>query len=105
MQYSHKDLYIENGVITRPAKIQANSDVRLIYRGLLSVSGATEVYAHVGYGPKWNHAKYYKMEQTTDGYEIDFPLRHQETMHVAFKDAGNNWDNNSGRDYSFEVGN
>ena len=87
--------YEQNGV-----HVYSGSDrVRVVYDGLLPQSGATDVYARVGFGEDWSNLCDYKMHKTSVGFETTIPVVSKETMHVAFKDCANNWDNNSGRDY------
>lgn len=91
--------YAHNGLI-----VHSGSDrVRIVYRGLLAESGATHLYAHVGYGKAWTGAHDYEMLRTSDGFEVSIPVRHSEEINIAFKDCANNWDNNSGHNYSFDI--
>lgn len=103
MQYSNKDIYSQNGVFLRPAMPHTDANVRVIYRGLLAQDGADEVYAHIGFGPMWQHPKDYRLEKGEEGFSSIIPVRYEGTLQLCFKDSANNWDNNSGRNYSFET--
>ncbi|WP_425059161.1 hypothetical protein SCACP_38280 [Sporomusa carbonis] len=97
--------YHANGVFIYPAVPPAQSISRIIYNGLLPKSGATEVYAHVGLGRSWESIRDYKMTKTAHGFEASIPIPpNADILHVCFKDAANNWDNNAGANYSFIVG-
>jgi hypothetical protein len=43
------------------------------------------------------------MMRTGMGFETTVPVIKPDTLNVAFKDCANNWDNNSGMNYSFDV--
>lgn len=95
--------YIENGVILFPNVIAKGDNAKVVYRGLLSNCGADAVYMHLGYGDKWENRWDIKMKKTDEGFVAQFPVTSNKTLHIAFKDSANNWDNNSGKNYSFEV--
>ena len=46
-----------NGVLIYPATINARNNAKIVYDGLLSENGATEIYAHVGFDTKWKKVK------------------------------------------------
>ena len=100
------DNYHDNGVIIYPAVPSTQSKCQITYNGLLPQNGATEVYAHVGYGSSWENTQDYKMTKTTRGFEAPIPMpKHADNLNICFKDAANNWDNNTGTNYSFVVSN
>ena len=45
--------FSENGVFISKTKISAGDKLTLSYKGLLAVSGAETVYAHIGYNGTW----------------------------------------------------
>ncbi len=102
MQRAGKE-YVKNGITLAPSHRQAHKKVKVTYRGLLAQSGATEVYAHVGFGSTWRHIHDYKMIKTANGFEATVAAAQGDTMNMAFKDCAGNWDNNAGENYSFEV--
>ena len=98
--------YHNNGVIIYPAVPSTKSNFQITYNGLLPQNGATEVYAHVGYGRSWENVQDYKMTKTNHGFEVSIPMwQHADSLNICFKDAANNWDNNTGTNYSFVVSN
>lgn len=103
MQYSNKDIYSANGVFLRPAAPHADANVRVIYNGLLAENGAEAVFAHIGFGSTWQHQKDYRLDKELDGFTTVIPVRYEGTLQFCFKDGANNWDNNNGRNYSFET--
>lgn len=96
------DNYIPNGV-----KLDTEGGkLRLSYNGLLAKSGAQDVYAVVNYGSNkyWDDVKYYPMNNVgRNTFEALLPINGDTSINVAFKDGANNWDNNSGKNYSFNV--
>lgn len=98
-----KNLYVENGIRLTPTKVTKGDNVKISYDGILAQSGATDVYAHVGFGSNWDDARDYKMLKTLTGFEASIPITHPKPVNVCFKDSINNWDNNSGSNYTFDI--
>ncbi|MBP2644934.1 MAG: hypothetical protein H6Q75_374 [Firmicutes bacterium] len=96
--------YVANGVTINPAIPSPFDDVELFYNGILTQTGATDIYAHVGFGMEWLGSSDYKMEKTEHGYKAKIYIpSNAENLNVCFKDAANNWDNNTGSNYSFVL--
>jgi hypothetical protein len=91
--------YYTNGVIAD----KEGSTLNLTYNGLLSRSGASEVYAFCGYGTTWSMQDVIKMQKTNTGFEASIPIKKSGDLNIAFKDSANNWDNNNGMNYSFTL--
>lgn len=95
--------YISNGVTMSPPVPSAGDKVKITYDGLLAKSGAHHLYAHVGYGSRWSDSSDIQMIKTSTGFEATLPVRDADSLNIAFKDCANNWDNNSGKNYSFDI--
>lgn len=96
--------YTDNGVYITPSDFTVGDRIRVTYSGLLAKSGASEVYAHIGYGTqKWQNIADIKMSKTEQGFEATFPVTSESNLNIAFKDSANNWDNYSGKNYSFKI--
>lgn len=95
--------YVENGVIIRPNVIAEGDNVIVNYKGVLFNDGAHSIYMHLGFGEHWEQVEDIKMERGLNGFEATIPITRHKKLNVAFKDCANNWDNNSGKNYSFEV--
>jgi hypothetical protein len=96
--------YITSGITITPEVPTAGESVRVIYDGLLAKSGASDVLAHVGFGNTWENVFDYRMVKTTTGFEATIQVpSNTNNFNVCFKDCANNWDNNSGINYSFYV--
>jgi len=95
----------DDGVMVKPTPITLGQEVTIRYKGLLAKSGADRLFLHYGYGPgPWRHVTEIAMDRQPDGSWIaqiraDEPGR----LNFCFRDAASNWDNNNGRDWSYEV--
>lgn len=95
--------YTSNGIFVSPAIPTSGDKIRVVYDGLLAKSGATDVFAHVGFGNKWDNIYDYRMDKTEMGFQTTIPVFKSGSLNMAFKDCANNWDNNSGMNYIFEI--
>ncbi|WP_010252111.1 carbohydrate-binding protein [Acetivibrio cellulolyticus] len=78
--------------------------LRVLYSGILAKNGAKEIYAVIGYGDNlnWENVQEYPMHKLSNKkYELIFPVNRAGEINMAFKDSANNWDNNSGRNFTF----
>lgn len=77
--------------------------IALKYDGLLAKSGAEDVYSVVGYGSNnsWENVQTIRMNRFGNSFHADVPAMHGMNINVAFKDSAENWDNNSGMNYTF----
>jgi len=103
MPHNSNAEYQKNGIFIQPTTLLPNHTVKIVYDGLLAKSGASHVLAHVGFGENWDHAHDYLMERKSNGFETAVTLQHADTLNIAFKDCATNWDNNSGKNYSFDI--
>lgn len=95
--------YMQNGVAISPSIPSVGDKVQIVYDGLLSKSGATHVYAHIGFGNRWENEQDVPMMKTSVGFETTIPVVKSDIFNLCFKDCANHWDNNSGKNYSFDV--
>lgn len=79
-------------------------DVKIIYDGLLSQSGAMQIYLHTGFGHnnQWNQVYDQRMERTQRGWERTINMESPQ-LNFCFKDSANNWDNNNGQNWTYAV--
>lgn len=87
----------EKGVEVRPS---FGNQVNISYNGLLSRSGAQNIYLHCGYGDpnNWREVQTIHMDRTARGWEKSVYLKNH-TMAFCFKDSAENWDNNNGHNW------
>lgn len=98
---------IVGGVNVYPTPITLGEHVNIVYDGLLAQSGAQEVWMHVGFGlhNNWHDVKDVRMLRTGRGWEQTFEANDSTRLNFCFKDSANNWDNNNGHNWSFEIHN
>lgn len=84
-------------------KIVENSRLKVSYVGDLYQGGAEEVYMHYGFNPEWNNVSDVKMEKTELGFQCEIDIDESNTLNFCFKDGNDNWDNNEGQNYIFEI--
>ena len=101
-RYQHPD-----GVVVDPTPITAGEEVTVLYNGLLSMSGADQVYMRVGYGDarEWRSVSDFRMSKTGWGWVKTFEMPGDGRFNFCFKDSAENWDNNNGVNWSFEIHN
>lgn len=95
-----KNNYLKNGVYINPSSEKA---VNLSYNGLLAKEGADSIYAVFGYGQEWKGTEIVKMNKTPNGFTADIPVSKTTDLNIVFKDSAQNWDNNGGKNYTFDV--
>lgn len=97
------DDYLDNGIIGNQVTLDEGNNLSLTYDGLLYKSGADAVFAHYGYGTRWTNKNTVRMMRTDNGFRANVPVNKTGTINMVFKDSAENWDNNTGNNYSFEV--
>lgn len=109
--YRLKDMHdaqFPGGVVVDPTPITAGEDVVVFYNGLLKDSGAQEIYLHWGFGDaqRWNAVQDTRMARTGFGFvkSMSMPDTHTQ-FNFCFHDNAQNWDNNNGINWSFQVHN
>lgn len=102
------DAQFPGGVVVDPTPITAGQEVVVFYNGLLANSGAQEVYLHCGFGrdDNWHAIHDSRMAKTGFGFvkAVTMPDTHTQ-FNFCFHDNAMNWDNNAGKDWSFQVHN
>ncbi|WP_227764946.1 carbohydrate-binding protein [Zhaonella formicivorans] len=95
------------GVVVDPIPITLGEEITVLYYGLLPQSGADQVWMHCGYGDanNWHNVQDIKMEWTERGFAKKIKINDGSRFNFCFKDSANNWDNNNGLNWSFEVHN
>ncbi|MCT4605680.1 MAG: carbohydrate-binding protein [Marinisporobacter sp.] len=100
-------LFKENGVQITPTIVKSNHIVEVSYDGILASSGADEVYLRCGVSEQssgWKNLKDIKMEKHANGkFCTDVTVGKGEHLNMCFHDAANHWDNNNGKNYTFNI--
>lgn len=89
------------GVEVKPAAF--GDEVTVCYSGLLSRSGADQVFLHCGFGDqqKWNNVSTQRMDRSPRGWEKTIRMVDHKAS-FCFKDSASNWDNNSGYNWTVQ---
>lgn len=98
---------MDQGIHVNPTPITAGERVEVRYDGLLARSGAREVYLHAGFGSNehWDHVMDIKMDKRGELWETELEVTSDKRFNICFHDSAGNWDNNNGKNWSFEVHN
>lgn len=84
-------------------KLVQNSTVKISYTGKFFEDGSDEVFIHYGFGENWDGLSEVKMEKTELGFQTEITLNESSTFNFCFKNGNNEWDNNDGQNYIFEI--
>lgn len=82
----------------------SDGEARIDYQGLLEKSGATEVTAVYGFGSNqnWENVSMVTLTKDASGkFVATVPIESGKNVNFAFRDPAQNWDNNSGLNYTF----
>lgn len=94
-----------DGVKVEPVPMTRQDMVTVAYDGLLARAGAQQVILHWGYGPgPWRKVQERLMERKPEGHwEAQVVLNDGGRFNFCFRDNAHNWDNNAGRNWSYEI--
>lgn len=94
-----------DGIYLEPVPITLGEEVKIKYKGLLVNAGAGKVYLHAGYGSgEWEKVMELPMKKTKDGgWSITLQVEEPSSFNFCFRDDAQNWDNNQGRNWSYQV--
>ncbi len=95
--------YENNGVFLSKKKLYSGDKVILKYDGLLSQAGAEDIYVHVGFGESWDDRYFVTMTKENSSFMAEIDIKDGKSCGICFKDAADNWDNNSGENYVFTI--
>ncbi len=92
-----KDVYFNTD------KLIENTKVKISYTGMFYERDNDKVYLHYGYGENWNDVNELEMTKTDLGYQVELDLPSTDTLNFCFKNQDNEWDNNFGENYIFNI--
>ena len=84
-------------------KLTVGSTVKISYIGKFFQDNSTNVYIHYGFGNSFDNAIEAEMVKTELGFQTEVNLIDSETFNFCFKNEKDEWDNNDGKNYVFEV--
>ena len=92
------------GIFMDPVPITLGDEVKIKYKGILAEAKAEKVYLHAGYGPDWGKTVDIPMRKLRDGsWTVSLQIEEPSSFNFCFRDNAQNWDNNYGRNWSFQV--
>ena len=92
-----KDIYFNTD------KLVENTNVKVSYTGKFYQGDNDKVFIHYGYGKDWDNVQEVEMKKTDLGYQTELNLAGNETINFCFKNQNNEWDNNLGQNYVFNI--
>jgi hypothetical protein len=96
---------LEGDAVTwKPRALQRGSRIQINYQGLLKNCGAHEVFLHYGFDNWSKDVNTVRMDRSETGEFVkDIQIEGDREINFCFKDALENWDNNSGRNYTLPL--
>lgn len=100
-----RDLFIDRRVAVDPVPLTGKKKATVMYKGLLSVSGADSVYLYSGYDDHWENASLTPMSKVDDlTWTADVSIdENKKSFNFCFKDSADHWDNNSGLNWGVAI--
>lgn len=95
--------YSDNGIILSKKALHSGDKIGISYNGLLAQAGADSIFVHLGYGDKWENSAFIPMKHELDKFSAEIEIQEGKSLCICFKDAADNWDNNSGENYIFKI--
>ena len=92
-----KDVYFNTD------KLVENTKVKVSYTGEFYQGNNEKVFLHYGYGKDWNNVNEVEMKKTDLGYQTELDLVGCDTINFCFKNQNDEWDNNCGKNYVFNI--
>ena len=84
-------------------KLIENSNVKISYTGRFFQDGSNDVFIHYGFGLNWDNVNEIQMERTELGFQAEINLDASEAFNFCFRNGNNEWDNNDGQNYIFNL--
>jgi len=92
-----------HGVQVKPL-VESGKEVRILYNGPLSSSGAENVELHYGFGysGNWDNVHDLGMERSQEGWEVSVSMIENQ-LNFCFRDSAFKWDNNNGLNWIYRI--
>ena len=84
-------------------RLTANSTVKISYTGKFFQDGSKDVSIRYGFGNSWENQTEEEMVKTDLGFQIEINLIDRETFNFCIKNENDEWDNNDGKNYIFNI--
>ena len=84
-------------------KLIENTTIKISYTGAFFENNSEKVFIHYGFGENWQDVAETEMEKTELGFQAEIFLPESDFLKFCFKNENDEWDNNNGQDYSFQI--
>lgn len=84
-------------------KLIENTTIKISYTGTFFENNSEKVFIHYGFGENWQDVAEKEMEKTELGFQAEIELPESDFLKFCFKNESDEWDNNNGQDYSFQI--
>ena len=84
-------------------RLTPNTVVKISYTGKFFQDDSQEVTIHYGFGENWEETTDELMTKTELGYQIEIELQYEPTFNFCIKNDKDEWDNNDGQNYVFNI--
>ena len=84
-------------------KLIENSKIKISYTGKFFEENSDKVFIHFGYGLNWDNISEIEMKKTDLGFQAEINLISSNLLNLCFRNSNNEWDNNTGQNYVFEI--
>ncbi|HOA35565.1 MAG TPA: carbohydrate-binding protein [Bacillota bacterium] len=96
-------MHLDDRISMEPGSPARGQSVRVEYRGLLAQSGADRIWMRCGFDG-WNQVEDIYMSKTPqNSFSCVAEVKGTREMNFCFKDSANNWDNNSGQNWTAPI--
>lgn len=84
-------------------KLTPNIKLKISYIGTFFQDNSEKVYLHYGFGNDWIESADIEMTKTELGFQAEINLIDSDTFNFCFKNEKDEWDNNEGKNFVFEI--
>lgn len=84
-------------------RLTPNTVVKISYTGKFFQNNSEKVTIRYGFDSNWEEAREEQMTKTELGYQIEIELLDKETFNFCLKNENDEWDNNDGENYVFNI--
>lgn len=95
-------MYSDRRVYINANDLSVGNTAKLTYTGELA-DVSEEIYVHLGYGLLWENVTEIKMSKANNQYFAYIPVMNADSLNFCFRNGNNQWDNNLGCNYSYEI--
>ena len=84
-------------------RLIAGNSVKISYTGLFFQDNSKKAFIRYGFGENWENLVETEMQKTELGFQIEVELLDKGTFNFCIKNEDDEWDNNGGANYTFEI--